>query len=163
MKKAFKSALSFVLVCLIVASLATPASAATTAQKHTSNTYGKNVTSFYVTTTSASKTVKLNYTNTTGSFYTSTSLLGLRGYYEVLVYGVSGSSKTLISKTNIKGTRSGTLSMTGYSKYWVRVYSWNVTTIGSYRGGVWNYAGACWCSAPTCTFTAKNNVSSMYG
>lgn len=163
MKKAFKSVLSFVLVCLIVASLATPASAATTAQKHTSNTYGKNVTSFYVTATSASKTVTLKYTNTSGNFNTSSGLYALRGYYEILIYGVSGSSKTLISKTNIKGTSSGTLSMTGYAKYWVRVYSWNTTTIGSYRGGIWNYAGACWCGSPTCTFTAKSNVSSMYG
>lgn len=163
MKKIFRLVLSLFLVCLVITSLVLPAAAATISKAtHTSNTYGKNVTIFYVKSKSTGTTT-LNYSCTKGSFVTKQgSLRSLNGYYEVLVYGKNSSGGwTYLSKTNIKNSASTTLSMKGYTEYKVRVYSWNTTTIGSYLGGVYNSSNAAWWSAPTCTFTAKSNVSSL--
>ena len=163
MKRTFKSMLSLALVFVILASLVLPVSAATISKAtHTSNTYGKNTTIFYVKAKSTS-TAKLSYSCTQGSFVTKQgSLRSLYGYYEVLIYGKNSSGGwTQLSKTNVKNSSSTTLSMKGYTEYKVRVYSWNTTTIGSYLGGVYNSVNACWWAVPTCTFKAQSNISSM--
>jgi len=164
MKKFYRSIFSLFLVCFILASFTLPAAAATiTKATHTSNTYGQNVTIFYVKAKSTG-TTKLSYSCTQGAFVTkSGATLGLKGYYEVLIYGKnSNGGWTYLSKTNIKNASSTTLSMKGYTEYKVRVYSWNTATIGSYRGGVYNSSNASWLAAPTCTFKAKSNVSYLY-
>ena len=164
MKKILKSTLSLALVCMILASLVLPAYAATiTKATHTSSTYGQNVTVFYVNAKNKN-TTKVNYSCTQGSFQTNKgSLKFLYGYYEVLIYGRNSTSEswTQISKTNIKNVSSTTLSMKGYTQYKVRVYSWNTITIGNYRGGEYKSSSASWWTTPTCTFTAKSNVSSL--
>ena len=163
MRNTLKRTLAIALVLLIVVSMIPSALAATVSSvSHTTDVQGKNVTIFYVNAKNKN-TTKLNYSCTKGAFNTNYGSINGRGFFEILVYGRNSTSAgwNYISKTNMKDVASTTLSMSGYTQYKVRIYSWDTRTIASYTGRnssapMWVY----WCQ-PTCTFTARSNVKSL--
>ena len=173
MKTLFNRVTSIVMVCVFCVLLCLPASAGTVSEvKHKSTKYGGgSATVFYVNAVNKN-TTKLRYTcdkwalvEKDGSSVGFPSQ-GKAGYFEVLMWGRNSTSENWkvlkTHKVNMKGVTSATLSMSGYTQYKVRVYTWKTSTLGSYLGGKWN-SSAYWSDgyAPTCTFRAQSNVRSL--
>ncbi len=167
MKKLTKLTLSFLMVFVVLFSIVVPASAATKVSHSTSQYGGGSATVFYVNAKNKN-TTKLRYTCTTGHFISNKGTpWEHEGYFEIQIWGRnSKESWKYIKKVNIKDVSSTTVSMSGYTQYKIRVYSWKTSTIGQYMGGQFNSSNASWCDwagkkLPTCTFTAYSNVKSI--
>ena len=87
------------------------------------------------------------------------------GFYEIKVYGKKNGSYVQLSKCNVKGASSYTISLPiGYKEYKVRVYNWDTETIVKNQRwftSIW-YA-ACvyyhWSSTPTWKISSTSGLS----
>lgn len=160
------------MVCVLFVSLCLSISAATVDKvEHQSTQYGGNATVFYVNANDK-KTTKISYSCSKWSLVEKDGSRvgwpsqGKAGYSEILMWGRNSTNESWKKlnphKKNLKNVTYTTLSMSGYTQYKVRVYSWKTSTIGTYLGGDWD-SSAYWSEgcAPQCTFRAYSNVKSL--
>lgn len=162
MKNAIRKLLSLLLVFVTVFSMIPSASAATCKTTKTIKyAYQAGVKTRIYVESSNKKTVTLNYKSGSGCLALKNGKGGyVAGYVEVRIWGSNDGGKTWssqLSKTNIKGKTTDTISMKGYTKYKVEFWTWNPRTIGSTRGGNYNWDDICWLSQPNTTVSAKTN------
>ena len=164
MKKALRSLLALVLVFVVILSMSPSVSAANCKTKKYLKhaTYGAIKTVVYVTSKDT-KTATLNYKSSHGALTKSDGWLGRQcDYVEVRVFGKSGNSWKEISKKNIKGITSDTISMKGYKEYKVEFWVWNVRTTGSHIGGKYNWSDIYWAAYPeTYVYAKTNNITKI--
>lgn len=102
--------------------------------------YGQQKTEFTFSTTTTGST-KLYYNCTKGMLWTTVSAVhngrDCYGFYEVQVWGKKGSSwvpiyaKSNSTQKNVKDSKSGNLTIKGYTTYKVAIYSWNTKNFGT--------------------------------